>query len=616
MNEHSEDKPDWRELRERIVGLGKESIRKSYYPELQQRMQELEESRERYRQLVEDASDVIMETDKEPRFSYLSPRIYDLLGYRPEELLGHTPYEFMPLEEGARVERELKPILESRRLVDQFEHVFAKKDGSLVTVEVTAQPVYAPNGEYVGYRGIMRDVTSRKAAEEALRKSERRLSDIVDFLPDPTFVIDIEGRVTVWNKAIEKMTGVRAEKIIGKGNYEYGLAIYGERRPMIVDLVAGSTPDQQQKYLHFDREDGSVVAEAHTPILRPGGAYIWGKASLLCDPDGNVIGSIESLRDVTDRRMAEQALMDSEEKFRALAENAESIIFISRESAYLYTNPYFSRLTGFSGDELRAMDPLSIVHPDFRDVARREWEKKFSGVSSATHLEFKMVGRHKNDIWIDYFGARIEYQGSTAVVGVGYDITQRKQVDEEKRAFYRETILSATDGKLDILDREDIGNYIVTALFSERIQRASELSIARMRITDFCTVHHLDGKDLDSFILGVGEAIDNALKHAGSGLVYAGADQGHVWVGVSDEGPGIGSLILPKAVLRRGFSTKPSLGLGYSIMLEVADHILLETGRSGTVVVLIKSLKEEGQADLESIPDTWEAVGRFAEVCI
>jgi len=86
-------------------------------------------------------------------------------------------------------------------------------------------------------RDLQSQIFERLAAEDALKDSERRLGDIIDFLPDATFVINRDGIVIAWNRAIEKMTGVKAADILGRGNYDYALPFHGERRPMLIDLV-------------------------------------------------------------------------------------------------------------------------------------------------------------------------------------------------------------------------------------------------------------------------------------------------------------------------------------------------------------------------------------------
>ena len=142
-----------------------------------------------------------------------------------------------------------------------------------------------------------------------------RLANIINFLPDATFVINKEGRVIAWNRAIEKLTGTRAEQILGKGDYEYALPFYGERRPILIDMTVKSDPAFDEKYENIKRQDdGSLVGESYMPKLKEGEAYLLGSASALYDSDGNYWGAIESIRDITDRRHAEEELKRSKEE--------------------------------------------------------------------------------------------------------------------------------------------------------------------------------------------------------------------------------------------------------------------------------------------------------------
>lgn len=149
----------------------------------------------------------------------------------------------------------------------------------------------------------------RRKTEEALREKERRLSDILNFLPDPTLAIDKERRVIIWNRAIEEMTGVPSEKMIGQGDYAYTVPFYGERRRQLMDLIWEPSEEVAANYPHIRQEGQSFVAEVFCPMLYSGrGAWVFAKASPLHDQQGNVIGAIESVRDITDLKRAEEAL--------------------------------------------------------------------------------------------------------------------------------------------------------------------------------------------------------------------------------------------------------------------------------------------------------------------
>jgi len=155
------------------------------------------------------------------------------------------------------------------------------------------------------------DIEDRKLVEAALQQSERRLKDIIDFLPDATLAIDSEKRITVWNKAIEKMTGVKAEDMIGKGNYEYTIPFYGDRRPQLMDIIWDSDQDILERYPNVKRDGEYLIAEVVCNALYDGGgAYLFAKVSPLHDQKGDVVGAIESLRDITELKKAEMELSE------------------------------------------------------------------------------------------------------------------------------------------------------------------------------------------------------------------------------------------------------------------------------------------------------------------
>lgn len=165
--------------------------------------------------------------------------------------------------------------------------------------------------------------------------------------------------------------------------------------------------------------------------------------------------------------------------------------------------------------------------------------------------------------------------------------------EAHKRQFYSDTIFSVTSGKLSINEDADVEPYLDSAALRADIPSAAALAGVRRSIEDYCVDQGLVGDRLASFMIGVGEAMTNAVKHAGHGIAYAGRTDDSVWAAVSDEGSGIESLILPRALLLPGFSTKPSLGLGYTIMLDVSDRILLKTSDTGTVVIALKQLNDD-----------------------
>jgi PAS domain S-box-containing protein len=178
-----------------------------------------------------------------------------------------------------------------------------------------------PKSQFAELSHKIQTAVARKRTEKRAKDSERRLYDIINFLPDATFAIDNAGTVIAWNRAMEEMTGAKSSEIVGKGNYEYALAFYNERRPMLVDLVlAPDTQFEKDKYLYTSHDRTLLTAE--TTLEKPdrNRIHLWGKASLLFDESGNLTGAIESIRDITERKKANDELRAAYEQIAAAEE--------------------------------------------------------------------------------------------------------------------------------------------------------------------------------------------------------------------------------------------------------------------------------------------------------
>jgi PAS domain S-box-containing protein len=284
--------------------------------------EKLQESEAKYRTIFETTGTAMMIIEEDNTVSLVNAEFEKQSGFSKEGIEGRKRWtEFIYKDDLELMRRyRLLRMMSPESAPRNFELRFVDSEGHIRDVFATVSSIPGTKKSVAS----LLDVTEPKRAEAALRESEQRLSDIINFLPDATFVINQNGNVMAWNRAIEEMTGVKAEDIIGKGDYEHAVPFYGVRRPLLIDLVFWPDEEIEEKYNFVKKEGDALLAEADVP-LRGRNRVLWGKASPLYDGDGNIIGAIESLRDVTERKQAEEAVRKRERELEMKSRNLEEL---------------------------------------------------------------------------------------------------------------------------------------------------------------------------------------------------------------------------------------------------------------------------------------------------
>ncbi|HNY63870.1 MAG TPA: PAS domain S-box protein [Deltaproteobacteria bacterium] len=197
------------------------------------------------------------------------------------------------------------------------------------------------------------------------------LAQVVDFLPDPALAIDLQGRVIVWNRGMEELTGIPAREMIGKGDYAYALPFYGTRRPILVDLALVNGLDVEKRYSNIRREGDALMAEA-SATMHGRWIHLWGKASPVFDASGAVVGAIESIRDITDKKLMEEGLRASEAKVRDIFENVSDFLYVhDLDGNFIESNLAYKDFYGYSRDDLESLRVFDIVHEEDRPLFQK-----------------------------------------------------------------------------------------------------------------------------------------------------------------------------------------------------------------------------------------------------
>jgi len=397
----------------------------------------LMQSEEEYRQLVEDSNSIILRMDPSGCVTFLNDFGQRFFGYTESEILGKNVLgTIIPeVESSGRDLRLLvDDLLENPDLYLTHVNENTRKNGERVWILWTNRPVLDENSRLVELLCIGNDVTDNKNAEERLKEANQKLLDIIDFLPDATLVIDAQKRVIAWNRVLEEMTGVMKSEIIGQGDYAYSLPFHGEKRPMLIDLIYNHDPDAEANYPNLQRMGDTLYAQVFVPSLFNGvGAYLWAKASPLLDNEGNVVGAIESMRDITLSVMAERELQISEERLQAIVESAKDSISIKdRNLKYVQVNRAMSRLFD--------LPPWMIIGKNDRDLFGPETAAFMEEVDKRV-LEGEVVEEEPTLIVTGtphtFHTIKVPLRDNeNRVVGIcsiARDITERKQAEDELR---------------------------------------------------------------------------------------------------------------------------------------------------------------------------------------
>ncbi|MFB3926847.1 MAG: PAS domain S-box protein [Syntrophales bacterium] len=328
---------------------------------------------------------------KNRRIIFANDSVESIFGWKPQELIGRDMRTlYRSDEEYEEIGRRVYPELEKKRVWSmELEFPCRHKNGNDIICSISASRIGSTLDDQK-IVAIYEDITKRKQAEEALKESERRLKDIINFLPDPTFVINREGKVIAWNRAMEAITRIKAEEILGKGDYEYAVPLYGRRQPILIDLVLEKDEEIEKKYANIKRHDQVLIGESYIPDLNGREAYLLGTAAALYDSRGNIVGAVESIRDVTESRHAERARKELEAEFLQ-AQKMEAIGTLAGGIAHDFNNLLMA-IQGYTSLMLLGMDS---DNPNYKKLKSIE-EQVMSGADLTRQLlGFARGGRYE-----------------------------------------------------------------------------------------------------------------------------------------------------------------------------------------------------------------------------
>ncbi|WP_054030953.1 PAS domain S-box protein [Desulfatitalea tepidiphila] len=257
------------------------------------------------RLVLENTHEAIMIIQDE-KYKFINQNFANVYGYSPEEMYRKSIKDIVHPEDYERVRSNYYRRLKGEQ-VEKYPYRIIDKSGNIKWMELSGVEILW-KGKPAALNFIT-EITRRVIAEEALKKSERQLSDIVNFMPQALFAIDREGKVIAWNMRMEELSGIKSSDMIGKGNFEYALPFYGQRKPILIDLITRPDISADKDYLSINRGKNFLHAEK---FIENNGNPLWLQieTSLIHDHEGNVLGAIESIQNITNLRNAQKELKE------------------------------------------------------------------------------------------------------------------------------------------------------------------------------------------------------------------------------------------------------------------------------------------------------------------
>ena len=378
-----------------------------------------EESR-RFSLIVNNMLNTVAQLDNNGIFVYLSPSHEQIFGFKPENRLGLSAFLFVHPNDQVVVKNVFNHHLISRE-PSTLEFRYRLGDGTYCWVEASGSVIVNDVNQVEGMIISTRPIEERKRAELALKESEKLYRNVIENIRDVFFRIDREGVIDMISPSGAKLLGFEsAESMIG--------------RNLLSDFFADDL--QRKKYLK-DMDEQGYVDDYEITLRKHDGTIIEASTSSRHDYDRNGAprGIEGTIRDITLRKQAQEALRASEEKFRTLIESSSVGISITDGERFLYVNPVTRRMSGFSEEEYLSRPLGDFIVPESRELIRQRAKDRLEGKPVPDRYEVSIVAKDGSIKWAEIGAAVIEFNGKQAIIFTQYDITDRKAAEKEKEAL-------------------------------------------------------------------------------------------------------------------------------------------------------------------------------------
>ncbi len=400
---------------------------------------ELRESEARFRALVESSSDWVWEVDAQAAYTYVSPKVHELLGYTPEEVIGKTPFDLMPPDEAERVRALFNGFAAAGRPAYGIENTNCHKDGRLVVLETSAVPIFDTAGALTGYRGMDRDITERKRIEVALCQSQESLAESQRIARLGSWDWDIVQGELRWSDELYRIFGLPPEGF-GATYAAFLQVVHPDDRARVEQAVDAALTGEEP----YDIEHRIVRPDGSERVLRERG-------EVRLDTGGRPVRMLGTAQDVTEQKLAELQLRQAAKVFE---NTSEGVIITGPDHRIVAVNRAFTRITGYREEEVTGRKP-DILRSGRHDAAY--YRQIASAIRASGHWQGEIWNRRKDGAdfpgWLSVSAVRDEAGAITNYIGVFSDITLIKAAQDELEYAVHHDVLTRLPNPLLFRDR-------------------------------------------------------------------------------------------------------------------------------------------------------------------
>ena len=388
------------------------------------------QSEERFKFLAENMADIVWTLDLNFQTTYVSPSIEKVLGFTPAERKQQTLEEMVTPESFKRISETFLHELELEKMnadpdrVITMETEYYHKTGTIVWIESNIKGMREPDGKLIGIYGSSRDITARKRAETALVESEKKYRLLADNTADVIYTVNLETeKITYASPSIKKMLGYTAEDCLSLSTKDVVTTeSYTIQQQKLLETLINKKQEPEYMELEAMHKDGHIVpVEIH--------------ASIVFDKQGNPVEILGVSRDITERKLAEKVLQESEQRFRTVSDFAyDWECWVGPDGNYIHVSPSCKRITGYGPDDFMNNPGLmmEIIHLDDRAIFTKH-RHVVNQSGEVDPIDFRIITKNGDERWIahtcqavyDTDGQHLGQRGSNR------DITEQKKLQEQ-----------------------------------------------------------------------------------------------------------------------------------------------------------------------------------------